>query len=162
MIYEIICWTTGLRYVGATKVSLKERLKDHKRKRKTNTSRFVIEHNNYEIYLLEKCEIQNLKEREDYYIRHTDCVNARGEIRNRKESLSKYNNSKKGKETHKKYHNSKKGKETQKLYNNSYKKTETYQNSRKKRYFCTICNIDMLYTNRNAHFKSKRHKDGLI
>jgi len=154
MIYEILCWTTGLRYIGATTKTLKERLYDHKRKRSC-TSKFVIEHNNYEMYLLEKCDIINLKIREDYYIRHTDCVNVKGEIPDRKTSLQKYNNSKKGKETSKKYRITEKSQITK----NKYKETEIYKNYRKRKWYCDKCNIEILEINKSAHCKSKRHME---
>ena len=74
-IYEIICWTTGLRYIGQTTQSLKRRLADHKCHKKCS-SKLVLEHGNYEIYELEKMDNKTLlKEREKYYIQHTDCVN---------------------------------------------------------------------------------------
>ena len=75
-IYELICWTTGLRYIGSTKRKLKERLWEHNKKRKDCSSYYVTEHNNFEIYLLEYVQdINKLKERECYYITHSDCVN---------------------------------------------------------------------------------------
>ncbi len=74
-IYEIICWTTGLRYIGQTKNSLKQRLIEHK-SRNSGTSKLVLEHGNYEIYEIEKVENKEfLTEREQYHIYHTDCVN---------------------------------------------------------------------------------------
>ena len=79
-IYEIICWTTGRRYVGKTTQTLKERLQKHEsafRSRPENCySRLILERGNYEIYELERVEDKSeLNEREFYYIQHTDCVN---------------------------------------------------------------------------------------
>lgn len=153
LIYEIICWTTGLRYIGSTTKSMDERLRDHKRMRHT-TSKYVIVHNNYEIYLLENCDNDKLKIREDYYIRHTDCVNYRGEIHNRKTSLQNYNNSKKGKETHKKFRKSEKGKEM----NKKYKNTETYKQYRNLKVICE-CGIECLKINLKQHYKSQQHQN---
>jgi hypothetical protein len=74
-IYEIICWTTGLRYIGQTKNSLKQRLIEHK-SRNSGTSKLILEHGNYEIYEIEKVDNKELlTEREQYHINHTDCVN---------------------------------------------------------------------------------------
>lgn len=74
-IYEIICWTTGLRYIGQTVQCLRRRLNQHTSMLDCS-SKFVIEHGNYEIYELEKVEDESLlREREIYYIQHTDCVN---------------------------------------------------------------------------------------
>ena len=79
-IYEIICWTTGRRYIGKTIHSLGTRLQHHedyfKHKRGNNSASLVLEHGNYEIYELEKIEDKNqLKKKEKNYIQHTDCVN---------------------------------------------------------------------------------------
>ena len=79
IIYEIICWTTGLRYIGKTTTTLKRRLVLHKSDFKTGrclSSSLVLEHGNYDIYQLEKVEDESkLSEREYYYIQHSDCVN---------------------------------------------------------------------------------------
>lgn len=75
-IYEIICWTTGLRYIGKTTSSLNKRLSQHKCGKQWCSSKLVLEHGNYEIYELEKVDDKTLlKEREYYFIQHTDCVN---------------------------------------------------------------------------------------
>lgn len=80
-IYEIICWTTGLRYVGQTTQKLSYRFSDHKSCYKTKhsptTAYLVLEHGNCDIYELEKVEDKDLlSDREKYHIQHTDCVNA--------------------------------------------------------------------------------------
>lgn len=94
-IYEIICWTTGLRYIGQTKLTLKLRLKCHESDFRKNvnecSSRFVLQHGNYEIYELKK--IKNKKkliEKEKYYIQHTDCVNIMTYDHSKKEYGKKY------------------------------------------------------------------------
>jgi len=79
-IYEIICWTTGRRYVGKTIQNLKRRLRDHesdfRNRPERCCSRLILERGNYEMYELEKVEDESkLNEREYYYIQHTDCVN---------------------------------------------------------------------------------------
>lgn len=128
-VYEIICWTTGLRYIGATKQSLNRRLTCHKSICKNDygkkcTSRFVLEHGNYEIYELERVESKELlKERELYYIKHTECVNYLGSV-GRQESRWKYNRkyfkTERAKmlrrESQKKYDQSEKGKLRMKRY----------------------------------------------
>jgi hypothetical protein len=80
IIYEILCWTTGLRYIGQTIHNIRIRITKHKYEFNKGTlrcsSRLVLEHGNYEIYELEKVEDESLlKKRETYYIEHTDCVN---------------------------------------------------------------------------------------
>ena len=96
-IYEIICWTTGLRYVGQTTKSLKQRLIQHKSSFRTKpyklSSTFVLEHGNYEIYELEKVEDgSKLREREYYHIQNNECVNyCDGRSFDIKEYKKKYN-----------------------------------------------------------------------
>jgi hypothetical protein len=80
-IYEIICWTTGRRYVGKTTRTKKKRLQDHESNFRTGKNHTysvfqVLEHGNYDIYELEKVEDEDkLSDRELYYIQHIDCVN---------------------------------------------------------------------------------------
>ena len=79
-IYEIICWTTGRRYVGKTTKTLERRLRNHesdfRNRPERCCSRLILEHGNYEMYELEKVEDESmLTEREFYHIQHTDCVN---------------------------------------------------------------------------------------
>jgi hypothetical protein len=159
-IYEIICWTTGLRYIGSTKLSLRERLRDHKNRVNTrnNTSKYVLFHNNYEIYLLEKCNLENRKNREDYYIRHTDCVNYRGEIKNRKEISKKYSDSEKGKA--KKNQWIKLNKDKLKIQKDKYKLGDVYKAYRTLKVICS-CGIEILKTNMRQHEKSKKHQNYL-
>ena len=160
-IYEIICWTTGRRYVGKTIQSLKRRLRDHesdfRNRPERCCSRFILEHGNYEIYELERVgDESKLSEREFYHIQHTDCVNIIHGICDRKQVLQKYNNSKKGKETHKKYRETEKGKEAYK----KYKDTETYKQYRTLKVICE-CGIECLKINLKWHKKSKQHQNWL-
>lgn len=152
-VYEIICWITGLRYVGSTTLTLNERLIEHKKPRNNLSSKYVIEHNNYEIYELEKCDNDiDLRIREDYYIRHTDCINERVVVSTRKVTLSNYNSSIKGRNTHKKYRQT----DTYKNTYQQYKQTDTYKNYRKQKVLCD-CGVEHLKVNTNQHCKSKRH-----
>ena len=117
-IYEIICWTTGLRYIGQTTQSLKNRLKKHKYD--ACSSQYVLEHGNYEIYQLEKVvDKKLLKERELYYIQHTDCVNKQKGEFDRKEYMKVYSQTNKYKELKKISRKSEKSK--------AYKQTEKYK-----------------------------------
>jgi predicted GIY-YIG superfamily endonuclease len=93
IVYEILCWTTGLRYIGKTTLSLNKRLSQHKsaKGKLECSSKLVLEHGNYEIYELEKVNDESLlRKREIYYIQHTDCVNIRTEFVDRKEYLKNY------------------------------------------------------------------------
>jgi hypothetical protein len=160
-IYEIICWTTGLRYIGSTSLSLRERLRDHKNRANTRniTSKYVLNHNNYEIYLLEKCNLENRKNREDYYIRHTDCVNYRGEIKNKKEIGKKYSDSEKGKKKASEWR--KLNKDKLKIQKDKYKLGDVYKAYRTLRVICS-CGIEILNCNMRQHEKSKKHQNYLI
>jgi len=157
IVYEIICWTTGLRYIGATKKdTVTSRITDHRRMRGC-TSKYVMEHNNYEVFILEECDnADELKKIEDKHIRHTDCVNYKCEIPNRKETQQKYNTSKKGKAMHKKF----RGTEAYKKYLEEYRKTEVYQNYRKKLCEKVKCECGSVVSkqNLNAHYKTKQHQ----
>ena len=119
-IYEIICWTTGLRYIGQTTRTLKERLWYHQY-HLDSSARLVLEHGNYEIYELDIVEDESLlRERELYFIQHTDCVNKQTGAYNIKEYNKQYSQTEKGKEkrkvNHKKYQQSEKGKAASKRY----------------------------------------------
>jgi hypothetical protein len=119
-IYEIICWTTGLRYIGQTTQSLKKRLKGHKQSYREGlnlSSKYVLEYGNFEIYQLEKvADKQLLKERELYYIQHTDCINIITYDFDKKEYNKKY--------MRECYNKTEKSKEYRKEYNKGYKLTE--------------------------------------
>ena len=96
-IYQIVCLTTGDKYIGSTtQKTLAERLSGHvhdfKRWKigKVNfvTSFPIIEQGNYQIELLESspCNSKDeLNARESHYIRTIKCVNKRIETRTKKE-----------------------------------------------------------------------------
>jgi hypothetical protein len=67
----------GLKYVGSTIQTLKERFKVHKYHKKKNNhcSSKKLDLDNCEIYQLEECDISHKKERERYWINNTNCVN---------------------------------------------------------------------------------------
>ncbi len=86
-VYEIVCNKTGKVYIGSTRVSLCVRLCVHRYyykrfkegKHRWLSSFDVLEGGDYEIHLLEEIEFEKnseLIEREKYYIRSRDCVNA--------------------------------------------------------------------------------------
>lgn len=101
IIYEIICWTTGLRYIGQTTRSFQERLYFHKYNLDCS-SKYVLEHGNYEIYELEKVDDELLlRDREKYYIQHSDCVNQRIGTFDPKEYKKIYHQTEKYKESKK-------------------------------------------------------------
>ena len=77
-----------------TTQKLKKRLGQHISKHYYNrycSSKFVLEHGNFEIYELEIVEDESLlRERETYYIEHTDCVNIRTIVFDMKKYQKKY------------------------------------------------------------------------
>lgn len=72
-----------LKYVGKTKQSLSDRYKGHKSdkycKKGCTSSKLHLEHSI--IYLLEECEEDLVKEREQYWIETIDCVNEYNAVR---------------------------------------------------------------------------------
>ena len=86
-IYQLVCLTTGQKYIGSTTQStLALRLAGHRKAynqwKKDNgnfvSSFAILEHNNYQIELLETfpCNSRDeLNSREGHYIRTIDCVN---------------------------------------------------------------------------------------
>jgi len=79
-IYQIICNTTGKRYIGSTvQKKLCTRLATHVSKKNTTTSREIIEGGNYDMVLIENfpCDSKDeLHKRERHFIETLDnCVN---------------------------------------------------------------------------------------
>ena len=96
-IYQLVCNDTGLVYIGSTTQSLAKRKGQHvhdykKYKRGDKCSKLsafaVLEHGNFDIYLIENCACNSKEEllkREGEWIRKTDCVNRRIEGRTPRE-----------------------------------------------------------------------------
>jgi len=72
----------GLKYVGSTNQTLIRRFVQHKadKKMNRNCSSKLLDLDNCKIYELEECDESNRKEREQYWINNTDCVNQRNRI----------------------------------------------------------------------------------
>jgi hypothetical protein len=171
-IYEIICWTTGLRYVGQTTQTLIIRLTQHKSKYKSNykycSSYLVLEHGNYEIYEIEKVEDDSkLNEREFYHIQHTDCVNIHvyledGRTFDMKEYKKEWYEANREKilEEMKEYReaNQEKIKEYQKKYRENNKE-KNYEKAKEK----VTCDCGRIVSKRNLskHEKSQKHLNWL-
>ena len=82
----------GLKYVGSTKSTLKERLRLHKydKKRGKYCSSSELNLEDCIIIELERCSQENKKVREQYAKDTTDCVNKNNIIRNDKETKKIY------------------------------------------------------------------------
>ena len=100
IIYKIIDNTNDNLYIGSTTLSLKERLNKHKNDKKKCSSYEIIENGDYIIAEIEKCDVENRRYREQYWIDNTDCINKYRAYRTkeqRKEQKMKYNEKNKDK-----------------------------------------------------------------
>ena len=148
-IYKIVDNSNENIYIGSTCRTLNVRLSDHKSDYKRflrglacNTRSFeIIKNDNYEIKLLETCEVKTKQElfaRERFYIENNNCLNKCIPGRTFKEYY--YNNKEKIKENKKEYYhkNKEKIKENKKEYydNNKEKikenKKEYYDKNKEK------------------------------
>jgi len=95
----------GLKYIGSTGQPLKERLWGHKSKNNECSSYKLDLYNSF-IYTIEECNQDDKKEREQYWIDNTDCVNIFNAIVDTKKYMKQYNidNRQKIKENKKQYH----------------------------------------------------------
>eukprot|EP01046_Picozoa_sp_COSAG06_P064938 COSAG06_NODE_15729_length_1049_cov_60.909474_2_plen_123_part_00 len=77
----------NIKYVGSTKKKLKYRLSSHlyDKKRNNNCSSKNLDLENCKIYELEKCQESNRRQREQYWIDNTKCVNQYSTIFNMKQ-----------------------------------------------------------------------------
>lgn len=80
-IYRIVCNTTGKQYIGVTTIPLSTRLSQHKKLFKINSpccSKEVMEHDDYEIYLIEDYPVERKEQllaRARMHIESNICVN---------------------------------------------------------------------------------------
>ena len=75
IIYKIIDNTNDNLYIGSTTQSLKNRLKCHRNKKKCSSYQ-IIENGDYIIAEIEKCDVENRRYREQYWIDNSEnCVN---------------------------------------------------------------------------------------
>jgi predicted GIY-YIG superfamily endonuclease len=70
----------GLKYVGSTKETLRKRHIRHKSKKRSTTDKCrttsrYLDLDNSNISLLEECDENNRREREQFHILNTNCVN---------------------------------------------------------------------------------------
>jgi hypothetical protein len=185
-IYKIVDNTNDNIYIGSTCKKLCQRLAQHRQqyKRYLNgnyryfTSFKILENNNYDIILLEKCENitdkEGLRARERYYIETLDCVNKN--IPNR--TINEWYNENKDKliEKQKLYYHENKDKiseyEKQRYIKNKKKileqKKQYYNDNKQKireqykiKTHCDLCNCDITKTNLATHNKSKKHQNNI-
>jgi hypothetical protein len=143
-IYEIICWTTGLRYIGQTTQTLKRRLQGHKKNRGCSSTE-VLKHNNYEISLIEYVNDKTkCLEREHYHIQHNDCVNIHDGSFNVNAYYREY----------RKTHPTKQNKEYKKEWYGQNK--DRILKKQKNKYICQ-CGSELSINNKSRHEKTKEH-----
>ena len=94
MIYKIYCIIdiNGLKYVGKTYKTLKERLSKHRYDKKNNNgcSSEKLDLDNCEIILLCECDKSDVQYREQYFKDNIKCVNIRNPFHNRKKYMKEW------------------------------------------------------------------------
>jgi group I intron endonuclease len=93
LIYKILDNTNGDIYVGSTSQKINNRMKNHRADAKRNnhcSSKKIINNNDYEVIIIEECDEENRKEREQYWIDNSDCINIRNATFNKKEFMKKW------------------------------------------------------------------------
>jgi len=69
----------GKKYIGSTTTTLKHRLIGHKHTSNSCSSNKLDLYSSF-IYTIEECDEEHRKEREQYWIDNTDCVNIRNAL----------------------------------------------------------------------------------
>jgi hypothetical protein len=99
----------GLKYIGSTKLTLKKRYILHKSQSTSDNckkcSSSILDYKTANIYLLESCEEAQRSDREDYWIKNTDCVNIKSgkrDIEKKRRYRDNYECSESQKERHRK------------------------------------------------------------
>ena len=174
-VYQIVCKNTGKIYVGSTTKELHERLSAHKtRYRKCIekkdfcyiTSFEIIKEGNYEILLLEECNVSSKKElveRESHYIKTIECVNKVIPNRTDEEKM-----------IYKKMYRQENLEHVRKLDRQSYQrnrdkileKSRKYREEHKEEIYAkqnakTTCECGGSYSlkHKSQHFKTNKHRD---
>lgn len=183
-IYGIFCKTTWKVYYGSTTMTVAKRLIQHKisygiflknSKARYCSSYEILKNNNYEIKLLEICDVENRYERESFYIRTFPCVNKVIPGRTKKDYMELYY--KNNKETRNNYYKiwRENNKEKLKEYNKTYlennkeelsekrkewreKNKEKIAEKLKEKYTCE-CESNLRKSDKVRHEKSIKHQN---
>jgi hypothetical protein len=92
IVYFIQCLETNEIYIGSTTQTLKDRMKCHRHRAKFCSSSRIIERGNYIYDVLEEVDDNDkLREREQYYLDTTECINITNSFSS-PESKKKQNN----------------------------------------------------------------------
>ena len=149
MVVKIYCIEdiNDLRYVGSTNQKyLSSRLEGHRcdKQRNKYCSSGKLNLYNCIIYVLEECSEENRKQREQYWIDNTDCVNEKRLDFDKNEWQKEYNQ--KNKEYKKKYYQE-----------NRDKILKNKKEYRKKKWFCEVCQCEYKISSKRIHLKTKKH-----
>tara|TARA_R110002072_G_scaffold293778_1_gene463345 strand:+ start:168 stop:659 length:492 start_codon:yes stop_codon:yes gene_type:complete len=133
------------KYVGSTIQKLDKRLDGHRSHKRTESvycSSSKLNLDNCIIIELEKCNEEQRKERERYYINNIDCVNQKKLNGVDKDKKKEYNKEYKLKNKDKK-------KEHDKEYRKEYQKLDWY---------CSDCDCNVKRGKKARHLKTKKHQ----
>ena len=148
IVYCIECLETGEKYIGSTKTPLNVRMYYHKSQ--DCSSKQIIDRGNYTSYIVEEVEEDDiLREREQYHMDNTECINKRrANGHNAKEYKKKYRE--KNREENIEY-----GK---KYYQDN---REWFRERRKEKITCE-CGAIICRGAKSLHLKCKRHQNWVI
>ena len=83
--------TNGDIYVGSTSQKIHRRMNNHKNTKMSRcSSKRIILNNDYDVIIIEECDEENRKEREQYWIDNLDCVNIMNTIHDHKKYKREY------------------------------------------------------------------------
>lgn len=156
IIYEIVCNTTGERYIGSTIQNMKERLKGHICSRGQISSKPIIQRNNYEVNELEtfytRFELAKLL-KEQYYLDNNTNINKLRAIdlyqKFLKILVDKYEKDRRNDEKRINY--------LIKFRNDNRLITREKQNTQRQNQKSIKCLCGGTYKYKHQHIKSKRH-----
>ena len=165
-IYQIVDNTNSNVYIGSTCRTLKARLASHKTDYKRflngvihNTRSFdIIKNNDYEIKLLEECEVKNKQElfaRERFYIENNNCLNKCIPGRTGKQYY--IDNKEKYKESRKTYYDNNKEKFKEYTKARYIANKERIKEQKNQKFECD-CGGKYTNTNKLQHQKTAIHK----
>ena len=127
-----------LNYYGSTEQKLHDRLRSHKApSNKCSTNK--MNRDNLTIELLEYVEKEQLKIRENYFIKNNECINKQAAITSREEKLAQH------RIADKKYYEA-----------NKQKCIDDNKRGRWRHYSCP-CGSNILFGEKPRHLKSQKH-----
>ena len=140
-----------LKYIGSTTKKLYNRMTGHRYDKRTGQYCSSSELNLYNCIIieLERCDLEQRKERERYWINNIDCVNQIKYNGRDKDKRKEYNEKNKEKRTEQHKEWCEKNKEKIKEKKKEYQKIE---------WFCSHCKCSVKLNNKAQHLKTKKHQ----